>query len=88
MKICSVCGREFNPGYSWQKYCSPDCRKVAQHQKQREWYYQHKEIRRERWQQYCVAHKEEILDRARPTRYENGQHPGQRSDEYWANRYY
>ena len=41
MKACPICGREFDPGYSWQKYCSPDCRKQAQLKQQRDWHYAH-----------------------------------------------
>ena len=47
-----------------------------------------KELRRGRWQQYYNKYKEIILSRIKQRRYEQGQHPGQRSDEYWENRYH
>lgn len=43
MKVCPVCGQDYNPGYGWQKYCSPDCRKVAQLRQQRDWWRAHYE---------------------------------------------
>lgn len=29
MKTCKLCGKEFEPSGSWQKYCSPQCRERA-----------------------------------------------------------
>lgn len=44
MKICKNCGKPFEPKANNQAYCSKDCYKTVQIQKNREWHYKQEEV--------------------------------------------
>lgn len=36
IKTCEVCGEKFKARYSWQKFCSSQCRRIRSRDKQRD----------------------------------------------------
>lgn len=42
MLICPVCGKKFEPNHPMRKYCSEECREVAQKTFQQKWRYKKK----------------------------------------------
>ena len=102
---CAACGSDFKPNSSQHRYCA-ECSEELQREYKREFSRRYraegredrsnwkespqqeisKEVRRERWQKYYGKNKEQILDRIHRARYGRGQYPGERSEEYWANR--
>ena len=33
---CTICGKEFEPGRPWQKYCTPACKRIAYRRRKQE----------------------------------------------------
>lgn len=59
-RVCSICGKEFEPNRSFQKYCSKECRRQGHILTNREYRQKHKEETKTCRKQYYLEHKEQI----------------------------
>ena len=51
-KTCSICSNSFTPNSNRQKYCSPECKDVAQRENKQRWNEENRDYKAEFSRQY------------------------------------
>ena len=61
IKVCAICGKEFEANHGRCKYCSDDCKRIAKHQNNRKWYQNHKEKHKEHNRKYRQVRRKNMI---------------------------